>query len=175
MVYVAFILRWFTGLVFLTSLLDKVGDWQGTVTVLEGYDLFPPPQVKRWAAVLVVWEGALTLALFSGLGPQWTSLIAAATYLGFAAVLVSRLMRGEAAIPCGCGGILGDQQVSWPLAWRNLLLAVVALVGLTSPIGWPAAWGAAALISLGLALLVWLVVTLYEAWGLVANLQPKAK
>lgn len=102
--------------------------------------------------LVVALEAGIALAL---LLPRWrdTGLVAAAVLLlVYAGLMAVRILRGGAAMQCGCAGPDSQLAVSWALVMRNGVCAGLALLAMASPAqvtGWPGA---------GLSLLVAVLV-----------------
>lgn len=169
----AFTLRWFTGLIFLVSSLEKLDDWDATRKALQEYDLFAADRLGLWAALQVGWEALLSALLLTGAFHPLAPALAAFTFLGFAALLAYRLVRRGGNIACGCGGIFGDRPVSWWLVVRALALSGLAAIGAAGNTAWPADWLPALFIATGVAALIWLLTTVTEAYGAAVTIRDR--
>ncbi|WP_394558031.1 MauE/DoxX family redox-associated membrane protein [Priestia aryabhattai] len=52
---------------------------------------------------------------------KYTIILAIILFTCFTITILINVIRGNRNIDCGCGGILGDQQISWKIIIRNLL------------------------------------------------------
>jgi hypothetical protein len=174
MIHLALILRWFTGLTFLTSSTEKLDDWSNTKQTLVGYEIFSARYIGVWATILVSWEAFLATLLLTGMFHQWASIFAALTNLGFAILLAYRLKTQGGNILCGCQGIFGDQKVTWWLVGRSFFLSSVAVLAATSSVAWPVDSLPAVVVAIGVAVLIWLYTTLRVSFDLALKLKNQA-
>jgi hypothetical protein len=118
-----------TGLVLLAAAFYKVRDWPAFRGALANYELLPPIAVVPFAAALPVAEAIAGVALLDA------SLRIAGAWLAVAALGVStagvaiNVARGRTAIDCGCGGLDGQQRLSWALVARNAVLLAALAAG----------------------------------------------
>lgn len=175
MATLAFMARWFIGLVFLTSALEKLDNWRDTEAAVAAYGILARRFSRSGAFALVTLESLLALMLLSGLLPQPGSGLAAATFITFGAAIGYRMRAVEGKARCGCGGIFGDRELSWGLVVRSGLLGSVALLGATSAVSWPTEWLPSLLAATGVALLIWLYTTLIQAWEATVRYVGKIK
>lgn len=94
---------------------------------LAAYQLLPAGAVAACARLLPWVEAAcLPLLLFSRTREAGL-MLEAGLLIVYAIAMAANLARGRSRIDCGCGGPL--QPLSWPLVARNVLLALLALLG----------------------------------------------
>jgi uncharacterized membrane protein YphA (DoxX/SURF4 family) len=151
------------GLVFLLAAVQKLRHWRLLPGVIANYRLLPPWAVGITATVLPLAEMLLAIALLSGREGKWPALAGIALLLLFAAAMAINVRRGRKHIDCGCGQKFLAQHLSWALAMRNLVLAVMLLPSLArlGPVSISEIWtGAAA--GLGFFLL-YLLFNLFSA------------
>tara|TARA_B100000676_G_scaffold238961_2_gene239517 strand:- start:896 stop:1426 length:531 start_codon:yes stop_codon:yes gene_type:complete len=121
----------FLALVFLRAFMHKAMDFTQFQGFVSDYRIMPDKLTFPLAVAIVATElGAISLSLF----PQTRTLgmlIIITLLVVYAAVIAINLQRGHRHIECGCGGI--PQRLDTSLLWRNAVLAVMALVPLTSP------------------------------------------
>jgi uncharacterized membrane protein YphA (DoxX/SURF4 family) len=123
-----------TGLAYVAALLlagvfafagaAKLRDRRGTTQSFRALGL-PPGLAKAVPAV------ELLLAVGLVVLPGWSAAVALAVLAAFTTVL-ARAVRDGVAAPCNCFGSTGSSPVSVVEIVRNLLLAVVAGVALTT-------------------------------------------
>jgi hypothetical protein len=158
----------------LASSLEKLEDLTKTTNQLADYRLFRIDTVALWARGLALWEAFLALMLLAGVWPRTAAVMAAVTFLGFAGLLGYRIRTRGSNIQCGCGGIFGDQEISWRLVWRSSLLCVIALLGVATPQGWPAHWLPMLLAAFGITVLVWVYSTVWATGSLALQVEQQA-
>ena len=74
--------------------------------------------------VAFLWMSDLTPRLALSLTAVQLSLFSAAMFVA---------IRRHRPVPCGCGGLLGSDLAGWSGIWRNVVLAVIALLASTLP------------------------------------------
>lgn len=125
------------------------------------------------AGIALVWplalaEAATALAL---LVPQWRLAglaCAIALLLLYAGLMALQILRGKAAMECGCSGPGSPLQVSWVLVLRNGICAGLALLAMSSAGSAVSGWWAT-LVSVTLAVGAALAYLAGEA--IIANAQ----
>ena len=113
--------------VFLSGAYGKWRERELFAAAVEAYDLIPSVAVPTVSTLLIVVETAVGLALLLPVAMPHAQLGGLAL-LGLVTVaVVINLLRGRSEISCGCGGASGDQQLSWGLVARNIVLALALL------------------------------------------------
>lgn len=120
-------IRTAAALLFLESALGKIGDWRAFEGVVANYRLVP-----GWAEAPIAWalppvEGAVAILLLTGLLAPWGALAAAGLLTVFAIAMGINVLRGRAAIDCGCGRAGLRQPLSWGRVARNLAFAALLI------------------------------------------------
>jgi hypothetical protein len=115
------------GIVLLAAAFHKLRDFAAFRASIEGYRLLPGAQVVVVAALMPVLEALAGVALIvDGLRVAGAWLAFATIGIATAAVGIN-VARGRTAIACGCGGLDGEQRLSWALVARNgVLLGLLA-------------------------------------------------
>ncbi|MGG4397869.1 MauE/DoxX family redox-associated membrane protein [Paenibacillus thiaminolyticus] len=109
---------------FLSTFLHKTLNYREHIRIMNAYHLVPAPFIVPSFILFAAAELAIGLTLLlSGITLYHVvsigSLLSIYTFaIGF------NLMRGHRHIDCGCGGILENEQLSWGLVLRNLLLGL---------------------------------------------------
>ncbi|WP_374017893.1 MauE/DoxX family redox-associated membrane protein [Paenibacillus thiaminolyticus] len=107
---------------FLSTFLHKTLNYREHIRTMNAYHLVPARFIVPSFILFAAAELAIGLSLLlSGITLYHVvsigSLLSIYTFaIGF------NLMRGHRHINCGCGGILENEQLSWGLVLRNLLL-----------------------------------------------------
>ncbi|MGO9956012.1 MAG: MauE/DoxX family redox-associated membrane protein [Solirubrobacteraceae bacterium] len=133
MVYAILAVRWVLALLFFTAGAVKVADRQGFARTIERYKIVPPRYVPALAGGLPGLELALGITLALGVLPAVAGWCASVSLLVFSGAVAINLGRGR-RFECGCAGVV-QQQISWPLVARNLILAALAALVATWPAG----------------------------------------
>ena len=115
-------------LLFAAAAAAKLGDFPAFREILRGYRLLPDRCVGPAAGLVVLAECLIAAAW---LVPPVRSLAAwcsAALLLGYGAAMAANLWRGRVDLDCGCS-FGAASRLSWSLVVRNVVLAVVTLIG----------------------------------------------
>jgi putative oxidoreductase len=124
-------IRFFLGLVFLTSSLPKLaapGDFR---RALRNYQLLPLGLVGPVARWLPRVELALALALLVGIATPLTSALTAAALVLFSGAVAINLARGR-KIECGCFSGSSPREITWRLVVQDVVLAAAAITVATA-------------------------------------------
>jgi uncharacterized membrane protein YphA (DoxX/SURF4 family) len=114
--------------VFLSAGFSKIGKWEHHRIIVEEYQIMP----IRWVPLLVrveVWLEVLVGFLLL-LGVSMGAWLGSVLLVAYTVAIGINLLRGRNTISCGCGGVVGDHQLSWKLVLRNLGLLAANLYGL---------------------------------------------
>lgn len=129
---VAIALRLFLAILFARAAWHKWSQADSFRAELSAYQLLPPLFIPSVAHLLAAME------IFCGAGLFFTHyavMLAIVLLLLYATAMAINLWRGHHQIDCGCGGWLSPRKnLAWTLVWRNLVLALLAFIGLLLPI-----------------------------------------
>ena len=115
-------------LLLLAAAAHKIRDPARFRSTVADYRLLPPTLVTIGAAILVLSEVAIAVALA---GARSWGLAGAAALLGlYAAAIAVNLARGRRHLDCGCTGPALRRPISGWLVLRNLVLIAIALADL---------------------------------------------
>jgi len=128
-------------LILLIGAIDKLRDRELFEAIVENYRVLPAGAAASWfaralpaaeiiVAGLLLWPAARFIGAAAAIG----------LLLLFSSAIAVNLMRGRRDIDCGCGGASGRQTLSWWLAARNAVLALLALLGATEGAAREMAW-----------------------------------
>lgn len=124
---VAFVCSLVGAAVFLSGALAKWRERELFAAAMAGYDLIPNVAVPTASTSLIVTETALGFALLLPSVSPFPQLGGAALLVVVTVAVAINLLRGRREISCGCGGASGDQQLSWGLVARNVVLGLALL------------------------------------------------
>ncbi|MBA3736105.1 MAG: hypothetical protein H0W90_13075 [Actinobacteria bacterium] len=147
-------IRFFLGLLFLTTSLPKLAAPDDFRRALRNYQLLPFRLVRPVAKWLPRFELALALALLIGVVTPITASFAAAALLVFSAAVAINLASGR-TIECGCFSGSSPRQITWQFVMGDIGLAVAAIAIAVRP---PPLWTGSATIAVLLAALGALLV-----------------
>ena len=118
-------------LLLLLSAWHKVAARDRFIAALGDYRLLPAALLQPAAVLIPASEAVLGVAWLAGHEQGAVAMLTAALLALYAAAIAINLWRGRVHISCGCGfgGASGtDQQLSWWLVARNVLLGAVAVL-----------------------------------------------
>jgi hypothetical protein len=118
-------------LLLLLSAWHKVSARDRFIAALGNYRLLPVALLRPAAFLIPAFEAVLGVAWLAGYEPGAVATLTAALLALYAAAIAINLWRGRVHISCGCGfgGASGtDQQLSWWLVARNVLLGTLAML-----------------------------------------------
>ena len=124
--------------VFASSAWDHIRDPNSFSQAIIGYKLVPP-RFTKWTARVLSWLELTTAVLLLSPVPRLGAFMGLALLILFTGAVTTNLIRGYANIACGCGGVLGQDRLTWWLVLRNVPLLVLCLalprnaVSVTSP------------------------------------------
>jgi Methylamine utilisation protein MauE len=125
-------------LLFLAAAAHKMRDPARFRATVADYRLLPSPLVTLGAAMLVLSELAVAVAL--AVARSWGLAAAAALLALYAAAIAVNLARGRLHLDCGCTGPALRRPISGWLVLRNLALVAIALADLTPVSARPLLW-----------------------------------
>ena len=118
-------------LLLLLSAWHKVAARDRFSAALGDYRLLPAALLQPATVLIPAFEAVLGVAWLAGYEPGAVAMLTAALLALYAAAIAINLWRGRVHISCGCGfgGAPGtEQQLSWWLVVRNVLLGAVAVL-----------------------------------------------
>jgi hypothetical protein len=117
-----------TAVLFASSALHKLYDWQRFKGAVAGYQLLPDNLTSFIAPLVLLVEIAVVPLVCLGATRSLGALTAATLLLTYAVGIAINLMRGRTRIDCGCLGPRHRQRISSALLLRNGVLAGIAVV-----------------------------------------------
>ncbi|MGE7999219.1 MauE/DoxX family redox-associated membrane protein [Lysinibacillus sp. NPDC093190] len=115
-------------IIFFSSSISKYNTLDKHIGIIENYKVLPP----SWSSVVgkldVLVEFCLGILLLLGLFQFLSGLIAGGLLLIYTMAIVINIMRGRKEISCGCGGVLGNHNLSWKLVIRNIILVSICIL-----------------------------------------------
>jgi hypothetical protein len=118
------------GLLLLLAAVHKLTAMHEFRAALTAYKLLPGALIAPVSVFVPILEALLGAAWLLAIQPVFVALCSAALLGVYAAAIAINLLRGRVHIDCGCGMASAagrDQQLSWGLVARNLILIIVAL------------------------------------------------
>lgn len=121
---VSLVLCFAASAVFLHGAWSKWQERELFAAAMQGYDLIPDVTVPTASTALILAEATVGVLLCLQLARPFPQLAAIALLVMVTCAVAVNLLRGRTEISCGCGGSSGDQQISWGLVLRNLVLGL---------------------------------------------------
>ncbi len=118
------------GLLLLLAAVHKLTELQKFRATLSAYEVLPAAFIAPASILVPSIEVLLGVAWLLALQPVFVALASAALLFGYTSAIAINLLRGRVHIDCGCGmasSAGSDQQLSWGLVLRNLVLIFAAL------------------------------------------------
>ncbi|MCA0987067.1 MauE/DoxX family redox-associated membrane protein [Guptibacillus algicola] len=113
-------------LILLTSAYTKLKDMYGHEESIRNYEIIKPELVKAVGKLNVAAEFLIGSCILVGLFYQFSIFLSILLLGGYTLAIVINLKRGRTDLSCGCGGIVGENLLSWKLVFRNLAIMAVA-------------------------------------------------
>jgi uncharacterized membrane protein YphA (DoxX/SURF4 family) len=126
--FLAFIIRVFLGLVFLSSALGKLRKHHQFVEAIQDYRLLPESLARIYALWLPWVELLVGLMFLSGLGLRFATIVAFLLLVSFFIAIVPNLRADRTPRKCNCYGIFGDTDISWGIVARNIVLVILTIM-----------------------------------------------
>ncbi|MED2037900.1 MauE/DoxX family redox-associated membrane protein [Bacillus wiedmannii] len=121
------ILRISISFLFISTAMTKIMHFKKHLIIVAEYKMLPNKTIKFFALIEVILELSCALFLLLGLFPNLSSLGLLILLTFYTLGILINLMRGRKHISCGCGGFIGNHQLSWFLVLRNTILFVILL------------------------------------------------
>ncbi len=119
--------------ILLTGAIAKLRDPQAFRALVADYRLLPEVLSAPVAALIMVAEAAAGVGLLVPAARPWAQIGALVLLGAVTSGVVVNLWRGRSELSCGCGGVSGDQSLSWALVARNVALAGAAWAATAAP------------------------------------------
>ncbi|WP_410503366.1 MauE/DoxX family redox-associated membrane protein [Exiguobacterium acetylicum] len=113
------------GYMFLTSAISKMRTFDQHKKIIHSYDILPSKTVHYFAYIDVAFELFLAAMLLSILNLPIVSILSIALLLLYTIAISINLIRGKVDLDCGCGGIVGENKISWKLVIRNMFISLI--------------------------------------------------
>ncbi|QSX23449.1 MauE/DoxX family redox-associated membrane protein [Priestia megaterium] len=120
-------IRVFLAFIFISSAVSKYNNFDKHIGIISDYKILPSSFSRiagRFDFTAELCVGILLLIGF--LKPLAVSISVLLLLIYIVAVSIN-LLRGRKEISCGCGGILGNHQLSWKLVARNIFLVLTII------------------------------------------------
>jgi hypothetical protein len=113
------------GLMLLIGAWQKMNDLEMFQAAVEAYDLIPLASTRAFSLSYVFIELSIAVFLICNIASSPT-VMSAIVLMSLTTFAISiNLIRGNADVSCGCGGIEDEQRLSWGLVSRNIVIIVL--------------------------------------------------
>ncbi|MFE5431572.1 MauE/DoxX family redox-associated membrane protein [Peribacillus simplex] len=128
MIYLLFSIRLFMSLIFLSSLYTHIRDIQAFKKSIKAYKIISNDVlINVFSLILLLLELIIGIFLLFGFFSNIGSLLSVCILMLFNTAMVINLIKKNEDIDCGCGGIVGENKLSWNLVSRNTLFISISL------------------------------------------------
>lgn len=114
-------------IIFISSSISKYNTFDKHIGIIEDYKVLPTNWSRVMGKLDITAEFVVGLLLLVGLFQFFGGFFAACILLIYTIAIVINLLRGRNEISCGCGGVLGNHNLSWILVTRNILLSLICI------------------------------------------------
>lgn len=125
-----FAMRIIIGCLFFSSAISKFNNMIEHIVIVRKYKILPSKMVKTFSYVEASLELLASLLLIFGYKIDIAGLVLISLLASYTLAIIINLLKGNVHITCGCGGVIGDQKLSWFLPIRNLIfgLGIIFLI-----------------------------------------------
>lgn len=121
-------------LLFLSTALPKIYRYVEFTNNIENYKVLPSSLVKPIAIFDIIVKCLIFIFLVMNVFVEFFSYLAIGLLIAYTFAIILNLLRGRTSVDCGCGGLVGDNTISWNMAFRNILLIAVMVFLIKNPI-----------------------------------------
>jgi uncharacterized membrane protein YphA (DoxX/SURF4 family) len=122
------VLRGLTSYLFLSTAFHKVLNYKQHIQVVENYRIFKRDYSSSFVIVSILIELTASIALLVGFLIEWSLTILLILLFAYTLAVLINLIRGRYDLSCGCGGIVGNDFISYKTIIRNVVLMSLIVV-----------------------------------------------
>ncbi|MGG3914467.1 MauE/DoxX family redox-associated membrane protein [Rossellomorea vietnamensis] len=115
-------------ILFLSTGLDKFLHFYKHVVSTRKYDLIPARFIKIVIALMGTLELYVSIGLLIKTWKESAGLVAIVLLIIYTYAMVHQMRKGSKNLNCGCGGLIGDQEITWKSIARNAVLIMGVVV-----------------------------------------------
>lgn len=120
-------LRFFIGILFLSTAWTKGKDWGNHINSIKKYEIISNSVVVPFAIVSLGLELICSTFLMLGIYQTGSSFFLTLLLVCYAIAITINLTRKRKDLTCGCGGFAGNNSISWILVLRNITLMFMCI------------------------------------------------
>lgn len=124
---VTLLLKYLLFYILISSSIEKTKDINKHILDVENYKIVPKKLVSIFAVMELITQLITSILLIVGLFGRIAAALSASLFIVYTVAISINLMRGTNKISCGCGGVVGNHQISWKLVLRNVLFICFSL------------------------------------------------
>lgn len=118
-------IRLVIGLMLISSAIQTMLNFKTHILLVENYKIIPLKFVKLFSIIELIFKSIFSALLIMGIFQKVSaSFIIFLLFIYTLAILIN-LLRKRKNISCGCGGIIGNHNLSWFLILRNFILIML--------------------------------------------------
>lgn len=114
-------------IIFISSAISKLKDINGHGALIAEYKITPINWSNPLAWINCIFELLAGILLFIGYFQSPSLIVIIIFLVGYSFAVGINLVRGRSEMSCGCGGVVGDNPISWFLVIRNIFFAGLAV------------------------------------------------
>ncbi|WP_173104712.1 MauE/DoxX family redox-associated membrane protein [Bacillus sp. KH172YL63] len=126
--YFLLVLRGLTAYLFLSTAYHKISNYTQHLGIVENYRIIKRKYITPLVIFLIVIELTVSITLLVGLYIKWSLAVSLMLLIVYTLAVSINLNRGRHELSCGCGGIIGNDRISYKTIIRNLVLMSLILV-----------------------------------------------
>jgi uncharacterized membrane protein YphA (DoxX/SURF4 family) len=126
--YFLLVLRVLTSYLFLSTAFHKMFNYRQHIQIVDNYQIFKRRYTPTFVIFSIFVEITVSISLLVGLFIKWSLAIALFLLLVYTQAVLINLIRGRYDLSCGCGGIVGNDFISYKTIMRNIILMLLILV-----------------------------------------------
>jgi hypothetical protein len=111
-------------IVFFSTCISKLKYFKSHLKFIISYNLLPNKVIPFFLKLIIALEGVIVLTLLTNYLKLIGYIIAIILLSIYTFAIIINLIRAN-NIECGCGGIVGNKQISWITFLRNIFLLVL--------------------------------------------------
>lgn len=116
------LIRYLVILIFVSTSYSKLFHKEKHIESIRNYNIIPNKYINVFFNFIICLELMTIFGLLTKLFIKFTIIISITLVIMYTSAIIINLLRGRRDISCGCGGIVGNDLLSWWLVLRNMFL-----------------------------------------------------
>lgn len=131
--YFSLYLSFFISILFFSTSYTKLKSFNKHMYSINMYNIIPGKFIKLFAIIDIFLEFITSILLSLNFLFHFDVLLICLILITYCIAIIHNIKKGNSEMNCGCGGFLGDQQLSWKIVYRNMLLLIISVFLLIDP------------------------------------------